>query len=159
MIETVFLDIDGILTDGHVWVNAKGEETKKISFDDIDAVFEIKRSGIKLGFITGEDSPFCDYVRERFSPDFFLRACKDKLSAFQELAVAAGLKRERTCYVGDSKKDIELLKHVAYGFAPADVDDSIREAAQTVLNAGRGQGVVREVAERVMKVNEGHALS
>ncbi len=69
--EAVFLDIDGILTDGSVYVDASGKETKRIQFDDIDAIFKLKRAGIKIGFITGEDNDFCQYVEKRFDPDFF----------------------------------------------------------------------------------------
>ena len=56
MIDTVLLDVDGVLTDGAVYVDSSGKETKRILFDDIDAVFELKRAGIKIGFITGEDN-------------------------------------------------------------------------------------------------------
>ena len=76
MIDVVFLDIDGILTDGAVYVDAKGKETKRILFDDIDAIFKLKRAGIKVGFITGENNDFCRYVQERFDPDYFLAECK-----------------------------------------------------------------------------------
>ena len=51
MIDTVLLDIDGILTDGAVYVDSTGKETKRILFDDIDAIFELKRAGVKIGFI------------------------------------------------------------------------------------------------------------
>ena len=72
MICVVLLDIDGILTDGAVYVDSLGKETKRIQFDDIDAIFKLKRAGIKIGFITGEDNDFCQYVEKRFDPDFFL---------------------------------------------------------------------------------------
>lgn len=52
MIDTVFFDIDGVLTDGMVYVDSDGKESKRISFDDIDAVFELKRAGVQVGFIT-----------------------------------------------------------------------------------------------------------
>ena len=71
MVSTVFLDIGGILTDGCIFVDSSGKEMKRIQFDDIDAIFKLKHAGIKIGFITGEDNDFCQYVRTRFSPDFF----------------------------------------------------------------------------------------
>jgi 3-deoxy-D-manno-octulosonate 8-phosphate phosphatase (KDO 8-P phosphatase) len=157
VIDAVFLDIDGVLTDGTVWVDAGGNETKRIAFDDIDAVFELKRAKIKVGFITGEDNKFCQYVRDRFCPDFFLSGCSDKLNAFKRLAQEAGLNTAKVCYVGDSKKDIELLKYVNYSCVPADVDQQIKEAAKVVLKASRGNGVIKEVAERVLLNNGGMA--
>ena len=92
------VDIDGILTDGSVYVDASGNETKRILFDDIDAYFELKRSGLETGFITGENTGFCDYVNQRFFPDFFVRGCKDKLAGFKKLAAEHGLQKENPCY-------------------------------------------------------------
>ena len=93
MISEVFLDIDGVLTDGAVYVDASGKETKRILFDDIDAIFKLKRAGIKIGFITGEDNEFCQYVKNRIGPDYFLAGCKDKLAAFKKCSFSAGPNR------------------------------------------------------------------
>lgn len=154
MIQTVLLDIDGVLTDGTVWVDSGGREIKRLSFSDIDAIFELKRAGIKVGFITGERKAFCRYVRRRFDPDFFLTGCKDKLAGFRRLLLETGLDKCGFCYVGDSRKDIELLREAAHSFAPADTDWSVRRAAKVVLQASRGQGVIREVADHILGKND-----
>ena len=150
MIEVVLLDVDGILTDGSVYVDASGAETKKILFDDIDAIFELKRSGIKIGFITGEDNKFCQYVRNRFSPDYFISGCKDKLVACKNLIKEEGFLLDSICYAGDSKKDIGLLNFVPLSFAPADVDSDIQLSAKIILRKGRGHGVIKELAEYIL---------
>jgi hypothetical protein len=54
MIKLVLLDIDGVLTDGKVTVDAAGRESKTLDYRDIDAIFELKRQGIPVGFLTGE---------------------------------------------------------------------------------------------------------
>ena len=151
MVEIVFLDIDGILTDGAVYVDASGKETKKILFEDIDAIFELKRAGLKIGFITGEDNEFCDYVYRRFTPDFLIRGCKDKLGAFKKLAEEIGLEIEKACYAGDSKRDMELLEFVGRSFAPADSSEQVRNSANEVLKASRGEGVIRELVDIILK--------
>jgi len=150
MIQTVLLDIDGVLTDGTVWVDGGGREIKRLFFLDIDAIFELKRAGIKVGFITGERNAFCRYVRKRFDPDFFLAGCKDKLAGYRRLLLAQGFDEQSVCYVGDSHKDIELLREAAHSFAPADTDRTVRRAAKVVLQASRGQGVIREVADHIL---------
>ena len=150
MVDAVFLDVDGILTDGSIYVDASGKETKRIQFDVIDAIFKLKRAGIKIGFITGEDNEFCQYVEKRFVPDFFLRGCKDKLTAFKKLADENGLDRENVCYAGDAERDMELLSHVEYSFVPADVDSVIKSSAKTVLKASRGQGVIKELVGLIL---------
>ena len=150
MIDALFLDVDGILTDGAVYVDATGNETKRILFDDIDAIFELKRAGIKIGFVTGEANRFCAYVRERFAPDFFLEGCNDKLAAVQQLIDEKSLDPSRIAYVGDSKKDIELLRYAPSSFTPADVDASVKRSAKFVLRAARGRGVIQEVAAYIL---------
>jgi 3-deoxy-D-manno-octulosonate 8-phosphate phosphatase (KDO 8-P phosphatase) len=151
MINTVFLDIDGILTDGAVYVDASGKETKRILFEDIDAIFELKRAGFKIGFITGEDNEFCDYVYRRFSPDFLIRGCKDKLGEFKQLAEEHDLDEAKMCYAGDSQRDIGLLEFSGKSFAPADSSVQVRNAAKEVLKASRGKGVVRELVDNILE--------
>ena len=153
MIEWVLLDVDGILTDGAVYVDASGGETKRILFDDIDAIFELRRAGVKIGFITGEDNEFCQYVQRRFSPDFFIGGCKDKLAACKTLIEETGLSPDKICYAGDSKRDIELLSFASLSFAPADVDSKVQSSAKVLLKSGRGKGVIKELAEFVLKKN------
>ena len=151
MIDIVLLDVDGILTDGAVYVDALGKETKRILFDDIDAIFELKRAGVKIGFITGEDNEFCEYLGKRFSPDFFLVGCKDKLNAFKKLVEENSLDKSAVCYAGDSDRDIELLRYVDYSFVPSDVDSEIKGSAKTVLKAARGCGVVKELTNLILE--------
>ena len=150
MIDTVLLDIDGILTDGAVYVDSSGKETKRILFDDIDAIFELKRAGVKIGFITGEDNEFCRYVKKRFTPDFFATGCKDKLNACKKLMEEAKLDLANICYAGDSKKDIQLLQYFKFSYAPSDAPLEVRNAAKKTLRATRGGGVIRELADDLL---------
>lgn len=146
MVKVVLLDIDGILTDGAVYVGSSGKESKRILFDDIDAIFAIKRAGLKIGFITGENNDFCQYVKKRFDPDFFIAGCKDKLTACKKLMAEAGLNLESVCYAGDAKKDIPLLEYLPLSFAPNDVTSVVKNAAKVTLVASRGSGVIQEIA-------------
>ena len=151
MVKVIFFDIDGILTDGSVYVDALGNETKRIQFDDIDAIFKLKRAGIKIGFITGEDNEFCKYVKKRFSPEYFLSGCKNKLIAFQKLAKENELEAHSVGYADDSKRDIELLKYVEFGFVSSNVDPEVKKAAKVVLKAARGQGVIKELTDFILE--------
>jgi D-sedoheptulose 7-phosphate isomerase len=153
MIESAFFDIDGVLTDGAVYVNADGLESKRIVFDDIDAIFELKRAGVKIGFVTGENNSFTEYVQRRFSPNFFTSGCRDKLSWFRELINREGLKAETSCFVGDSKKDVDLLRFLDFSFVPADVDEQIKAAAKFVLKSSRGSGAIKETVEFIFQKN------
>ena len=150
MVKVVLLDIDGILTDGAVYVDSSGKESKRILFDDIDAIFALKRAGMKIGFITGENNDFCQYVRKRFDPDFFIAGCNDKLTACKRLMEEAGLNVTSVCYAGDSKKDIPLLEYLPLSFAPSDVTTIVKNAAKVILEASRGSGVIQEITHRIL---------
>ena len=149
-VDVLILDIDGVLTDGRVWIGADGGETKAIAFVDIDAVFRLRRAGIRIGFITGEATPFTEYVRRRFEPELFVTGRKDKLAAFRELARDHALDAARVAFAGDSHHDVELLRALAPSFAPADAHPTVRAAATQVLSARRGEGVVEEIADRLL---------
>lgn len=153
LIEVVLFDVDGVLTDGAVYVNQLGEETKKIIFDDIDAIFKLKKAGIKIGFITAENNTFTNYIKQRFSPDYFLDGCKDKLLSFKRLVKGKNLKKETICYVGDSEKDAELLTYLDYSFTPANSPEKIKAISKYVLSANRGAGVISEVASFIFSNN------
>jgi len=155
MIENVFFDIDGVLTDGAVYVGRDGAETKRIDFDDIDAIFELKRVGKRIGFISGEDNEFTEYVKRRFTPDFFVSGCKDKLGYFKGLEEKEGIVRRSSCFVGDSRKDKELLEYLYYSFVPADADAEIKASARFVTEAQKGKGVIKEVARFMLDMADG----
>ena len=76
MIRVVLLDIDGVLTDGKVTVDSNGKEYKTLDFRDIDAVYTLRGAGIKVGLVTGEDTPIAKYFKNRFKPDYFYSGCK-----------------------------------------------------------------------------------
>ncbi len=150
MIQVVLFDIDGVLTDGAVYIGPDGEESKRLSFNDIDAIFELKRKGIRIGFISGEENRFTDFVKRRFSPDYFIAGTKDKLASFRELSEREGFDESSVCFVGDSKKDMELLEHLQQSFAPSDAEEEVKRCATVVTGAQRGCGVICEVAGHVL---------
>ena len=153
-IRNAFFDIDGVLTDGAVYIHENGTESKRIIFDDIDAIFELKRTGVRIGFITGESNYFTEYVKNRFKPDFFLSGCKDKLRAFKLLSAQEDLDVEGTCFVGDSSKDLELIKFLKnYSFVPSDGDENLKKSARFVVSATRGNGVIKEVTNIICQMN------
>ena len=73
MIKLFVFDIDGVLTDGSVTVDSDGNELKKISLKDIDAVFELHRRGFLLAAVTGENTEIVNYFEKRFPWEYFYR--------------------------------------------------------------------------------------
>lgn len=145
MIRLVVFDIDGVITDGSIIVNAQGKEQKKINLKDIDAIFELKKNGFLLAAITGEDTDIVDYFEKRFPWDFFYRGNTTKKETMKLIEKGTGTNRENICYVGDGKYDIEPLLYAGLGICPADAIDRAKSAADMILQNNGGEGCVWEL--------------
>ena len=71
----------------------------------------------------------------------------------QKLSEEYKLDKEKVCYAGDSEKDKALLSYVKFSYVPADVDEVVRNSAKTVLKNSRGQGIIKELAEKVLRIS------
>jgi YrbI family 3-deoxy-D-manno-octulosonate 8-phosphate phosphatase len=151
MIKIVLLDIDGVLTNGKVTVDAAGNETKTIDFKDLDAVFEMKRQGLKVGLITGEDTPITLFFRDRFKPHFFYNGCKGKTVALDDILSKTGVSPDQVCYVGDGRHDISIMKRVGFAACPANAISPVKEQAAIHLERKGGDGCVWELLEWISK--------
>lgn len=153
MIRLIVFDIDGVLTDGSIMVDAQGREQKKINLKDIDAIFELKRRGFLLAAITGEASDIVTYFKNRFPWDYFFCGKKSKLETLRDLESEAGISEEEIGYVGDGKYDVEPLRYVKLGICPSDAIDQAKEAADIILQNAGGQGCLWELIDIFEKFN------
>ena len=154
MIKIVVMDIDGVLTDGKVTIDSSGNEFKTIDYKDIDAIFEIKRRGIKLGMITGESSKITQVIKQRFKPDFFYNGCKDKSGALEEILAQTGESPEEICYVGDGKYDVAAMKQVKFAACPANAISEVKAAANIHLKCSGGNGCILELLKYIEERNK-----
>lgn len=151
MIKIVIMDIDGVLTDGKVTIDSSGNEYKTFDFRDVDAIFEMKRRGIKVGMITGEDTAITLTFKERFKPDFFYNGCKEKAQALEEIRTQTGVTLEEICYVGDGKYDIPAMKLVRFAACPANALPEVKAAANIQLKCSGGDGCILELYKRIQE--------
>jgi D-sedoheptulose 7-phosphate isomerase len=148
MIKIVLFDIDGVITDGRITVDEDGRESKHVSLRDIDAVYEIKRQGYKIGAITGEKTRITEYFERRFPWDYFYRGCKSKVDAIKDIERSEGVRGDEICYVGDAKYDIEAMEYAGFSVSPCDAIAPGRERAEVVLGAS-GRGALWALAEHL----------
>ncbi|MGH8984774.1 MAG: HAD hydrolase family protein [Acidimicrobiia bacterium] len=141
-IRLLVLDVDGVITDGTVLLFASGDEVRSVHFHDLDAVARVRRSGLDVGIVSGENSPGGHRVAERFGIDEAVWGAKDKLAALHDLTSRLGVDLRETCYLGDADRDAPALEAVGIGLAPADATATARAAADHVLDAVGGRGAV-----------------
>ena len=153
-ISLVLLDVDGVLTDGTVLCSAGGDEKKTLFMRDVDAVFEARRRGLRVGLVTGEETPWVDFVSGRLAVRLVAKGAKDKLVAVRHLAEAAGVGLDAVCYVGDSDRDAPALAAVGLGLAPRDASDEAKRTAAVVLSSPGGKGAVAEAVRLAFQSGE-----
>ncbi len=158
-IKAVLLDIDGVVTNGKVLVNSSGEEIKQIDFKDLDGAFEIKRMGMKLGFITKENTPITHFFKARFKPDFFYNGTQNKLVAIDAICENLQIRREQICYMGDGKHDIEGVAYVGLGVCPANAIPEVKEVATLVLTKDGGDGCIWQLVEHLKSFTQKNAFT
>jgi 3-deoxy-D-manno-octulosonate 8-phosphate phosphatase (KDO 8-P phosphatase) len=154
-IKAIAMDVDGVLTDGTVWLDAAGNESKRISFSDIMGVSLGRRAGLKFALISGELGGPLDAIASKLGITDVYPGCKDKAAALRDFASRYGLAVADVCFIGDDVNDVEALAISGLSVAPADAHPSAIRAASRVTIRNGGTGVVREVIDELATPTSG----
>lgn len=144
-------DCDGCLTDGGMYYSEHGDELKKFNTKDGMGFSFLREKGILTGVITGEDVELNRRRVEKLKLDIYKPGCRDKASAIKELCRQYRIGLEDVVYVGDDVNDLEVIQMVGFGCCPADAVPQVKAAAKYVAAAKGGEGVIREIIERLDK--------
>jgi 3-deoxy-D-manno-octulosonate 8-phosphate phosphatase (KDO 8-P phosphatase) len=149
-IRLVVFDVDGVLTDGRLFVGPAGEEYKQFHVRDGHGMVMLQQVGIELAIISGRDSPAVARRMAELGIRYVYQGCRDKLATLQELMTALALDNKEVCYVGDDLPDLLPLRAVGLPVAVADAHPTILEAAVLVTKTAGGHGAARELAEIIL---------
>ena len=153
----VIADVDGVLTDGIIGLNERGEEFKHFSVQDGLGVRLLQKAGIAVGFLSSRESPIVGLRAESLGVRLHFSGVREKRPKLEEILDSARLESgERVgaaevCYIGDDLVDIPCLRIVGFPVAVANARQEVKEHAAYVTKAAGGQGAFREVAELILK--------
>jgi 3-deoxy-D-manno-octulosonate 8-phosphate phosphatase (KDO 8-P phosphatase) len=151
-INTIVLDVDGVLTDGTLLVMPGGLMVRRMNIKDGYALQLAVKKGYHVAIISGGDSP---EVKERLLKlgvtDVYMKV-QDKLSVLQDYLLLNDLDAASTAYMGDDIPDYDVMKVVALPSCPADAATEIKEIAAYVSPLNGGAGCVRDLIEKIMRV-------
>lgn len=151
-ISTFIFDIDGVLTDGTLWIYDDGQMVRRMNIKDGYALQLAIKKGYRVLVISGGNS---EAVKERLRKlgvnDVFLKV-ENKSELLEQYRDTNGLHFQEMLYMGDDIPDYNVMKIVGLGCAPADAAPEIRHIAQYISPLNGGEGCVREVIEKVMKL-------
>jgi 3-deoxy-D-manno-octulosonate 8-phosphate phosphatase (KDO 8-P phosphatase) len=149
-LRAALFDIDGVLTDGRIYIGADGEVVKAFSTLDGPGLKLLVQGGIVPVVISGRDSPA---LRRRLA-DLGLAhaACGvgDKLAAAEPLLAALGIGWDAVAAIGDDWPDLPLLRRAAFACAPANAHAEVRAVVHHVTQAAGGYGAAREFCDLLL---------
>ncbi|HAN18706.1 MAG: 3-deoxy-D-manno-octulosonate 8-phosphate phosphatase [Bacteroidetes bacterium GWC2_33_15] len=151
-IKAFIFDVDGVFTDGKIYLEPGGEFVRAVDMKDGYAVNYAIKQGYIIGIISGGNS---EAVRKRFQflkiTDIYMNS-KDKKSDFEDFYFKYNLKPEEILYMGDDIPDYEVMKLAGLSTCPADAVEEIKSIAHYISTFPGGQGCVRDVIEQVLKL-------
>jgi len=151
LVKCLLLDVDGVMTDGKLYVGANGFEAKAFDIRDGTGVKLAQAAGLAVGFVSARPSePTIRRARE-LGVDWLIQDPRDKGVTVRELQQKGGMRREQVCFVGDDLLDLPAFKAVGFPVAVADAADDVKAAAAIVTHAKGGNGAVREVVELIIR--------
>jgi len=150
-IRAVIFDVDGVLTDGSLFLGDDGQEYKAFNSRDGHGMVMLRDSGVLLGVITGRRSEVVRIRMESLGINHVYQGRRDKLPAYSELKQALGLDDSQLAYVGDDVVDLPILRRVGLAIAVADAHPLVIEHAHWCTQAPGGRGAAREVCELVLR--------
>ncbi len=151
-VRTFIFDVDGVLTDGTVQVFETGEQVRRMHTKDGYALQLAVKKGYGVVVISGGNS---EGVRKRLHSlgirDIYLKV-EDKMEIVEEF-IRKGMNKEEILYMGDDIPDYAIMKKVGLACAPADAVPDIKHISIYISNYAGGQGCVRDVIEKVLRLN------
>lgn len=148
----VILDIHGVLTDLTLYYTDDGKKSERYSLHDRLGVAALKEGGIGVAFLTSKITRIDQYIGSIYGvPEERLYGTSAKISKLEELKAELGYGEEAFCYVGDEIIDTGIMQKVGLAVAPADAAEEAKKVAHYITKAPGGRGVVREVAELILR--------
>ncbi|MFZ0792022.1 MAG: 3-deoxy-manno-octulosonate-8-phosphatase KdsC [Chromatiaceae bacterium] len=150
-IRLVIFDVDGVLTDGSLYLGDDGQEYKAFNSRDGHGMVTLQETGVRLAVITGRSSEVVRIRMESLGVTHVFQGRRDKMPAYEELKDAVSLTDDQIAYVGDDVVDLPVMRRVGLAIAVADAHPLVRQHAHWSTGMGGGRGAAREVCELIME--------
>ncbi len=151
-IKVIILDVDGVLTDGSILVNEKGDQLRTFNVKDGYAMQLAEKVGLKIWVITGGKSEGVMSRLKGLGLSEIHMGVQNKRKLLGELLTQHGISAEYAMYVGDDMPDYEVMQDVEIAVCPVDAVEEIKALAHYMSPKAGGKGVVRDIVEKTLKM-------
>ncbi|MBM7652575.1 KdsC family phosphatase [Neobacillus cucumis] len=150
-IKLIVFDVDGVLTDGKLYIGSDGHEYKAFHTQDGMGISLAHYTGIKTAIITGRKSEAVAKRASELKINYVYQGIHQKLEVLEQIMADMKISFDEICYVGDDINDLPILKVVGFGAAPNNAVPLVREQVQYVAHSNGGEGAVREIIEHILQ--------
>lgn len=149
-IRALVLDVDGVLTDGKLYLGPEGEAMKVFCVHDGTAIKQWQAGGGKIAVLSGRRSAMVDARARELGVEAVVQGRDDKLAALGEVLNSWSLAPQQVCYVGDDLADIPAMDACGFAVAVANAVPEVKRHARYVTRLCGGEGAVREVVDYLL---------
>ncbi|NJD32049.1 MAG: HAD-IIIA family hydrolase [Gammaproteobacteria bacterium] len=149
-IRLLVLDVDGVLTDGRLFISPSGEEFKVFHVRDGSGLVAVQRAGVTVAIISGRDSEAVTRRAAELGIRHVRQGVADKDRELQALMHELGASPDQTACVGDDTPDLPMLRAAGLAIAVADAHPALLAAAHWVTPSSGGRGAVRDVCDLLL---------
>jgi 3-deoxy-D-manno-octulosonate 8-phosphate phosphatase (KDO 8-P phosphatase) len=150
-IRVAVFDVDGVLTDGRLYVGEDGVEMIAFSIADGLGLKMLRASGIEWAIITGRKSRAVELRAHSLGCVYLYQGIDDKLRKLNELLALVDMQPTAAAYIGDDVVDLPCLTRVGLAIAVPTAPALVRQHAHYVTEAHGGAGAAREVCDLIMR--------
>lgn len=150
-IKFVITDFDGVCTDNCVYIDSKGDMSRKVNFKDIMGFSLLKKNGYKIGIISGEKNSAIEKIKETFNIEEVHQGIRIKLDIIKSIVEKHNLNEDEYLYIGDDVNDYDSLCYVKHKITVPDAVKKIKTIKGIQITETRGgEGAFREVVDAVL---------
>jgi 3-deoxy-D-manno-octulosonate 8-phosphate phosphatase (KDO 8-P phosphatase) len=149
-IRLLICDVDGVFSDGRIYLGNQGEELKAFHTRDGYGIKALRQAGIEVAVITGRRSEIVSTRMRSLTVPYVYQGQEDKLPAFAELQQQLQLQPEQIAYIGDDLSDWAVMQHCGLSVAVKDAHPYLRQHSHYCTSLAGGFGAVREVCDLLL---------
>ena len=151
-VRLAIFDVDGVMTDGTLWIGARGEAMKAFNIQDGNGLKLLQKAGIDTAIISGRKSAAVARRAKELAIAHVIQGTgDDKVPAFERLLKKVGLSADACSFMGDDIQDLAVMKRCGLAVAPSNGVEAVRSSAHYVTKAHGGRGAVRELCDLVIR--------
>lgn len=150
LIRLMAFDVDGVMTDGGLFLSDSGEEFKRFNSLDGHGLKMLRASGVEVAIITGRTSRCVTARAQNLGIAHVFQGVENKLETMLELLNMLKLPRDAAAYMGDDVVDLTVMRHVGLSISVPESPRLVREHSDYVTQCNGGHGAVREACELIM---------